>query len=159
MDIELREINDTNRTEVLAVEVAPEQERYVGTVAGALREAAAAPEGKPWAKAVYAGGRAVGFVMLSWDVEPDPPHIIGPWFLWKLLIDRRYQRRGLGRKVVRLIGDIVHQEGAAALLTSYTEGVGDPGPFYEKLGFVPTGDRDDNNEVILVLELTADRAR
>ena len=55
--------------------------------------------------------------------------------------------------MVRLVGDIVRREGAAALLTSYTEGEGDPGPFYEKLGFSPTGDRDDNNEVILALDL------
>ena len=155
MEVELREITDRNRTNVLAVAVAPNQERFVGTVAGALQEAAENPEGKPWARAVYAAGQVVGFVMLSWDVAPDPPHIIGPWFLWKLLIDHRYQRRGLGREVVRLVGDIVRGEGAAALLTSYTEGEGDPGPFYEKLGFIPTGDRDDNDEVILSLDLGA----
>ncbi len=134
MEVELRRITDENRTDELAVAVAPDQERFVGTVAGALREAAEYPEAKPWARAVFADGQAVGFVMLSWDVVPDPPHIIGPWFLWKLLIDHRHQRRGLGGEVVRLVGDIVRREGAAALLTSYTEGEGDPGPFYEKLG-------------------------
>ena len=38
----------------------------------------------------------VGFVMLSWNVVPQPPRIIGPWFLWKLLVDERHQHRGYG---------------------------------------------------------------
>ena len=157
MDVELRKIADTNRPEVLAVAVAPNQERFVGTVAGALQDAAEIPEANPWVRAVYLDDRPVGLVMLSWNVEPDPPHIIGPWFLWKLLIDHRFQRRGLGREVVRLIADIVRNEGATELLTSYTEGQGDPGRFYERLGFIPTGDRDDNNEVILALDLGGPR--
>ena len=31
--------------------------------------------------------------------------------------------------------------GATELLTSYTTGEGEPWPFYERLGFVPTGER------------------
>jgi hypothetical protein len=62
-------------------------------VTDSLAEAADHPQANPWFRAVYAGGRAVGFVMLSWDVEPQPPDIIGPWFLWKLLIDHRQARR------------------------------------------------------------------
>jgi diamine N-acetyltransferase len=85
---------------------------------------------------------------------PDPPHIIGPWFLWKLIIDGQQQRRGIGTEVVRLIAEVVRNEGAAELLTSHVEGEGDPGPFYQRLGFLPTGDRDDNGEVILALDLT-----
>jgi diamine N-acetyltransferase len=49
---------------------------------------------------IVADGTPVGFVMASWDAEPDPPEIIGPWFLWKLLIDERYQGRGYGAEVI-----------------------------------------------------------
>src|ERR1700691_4538650 len=38
----------------------------------------------------------VGFVMISWEVEPQPPEIIGPWFLRRLLIDQRHQGHGHG---------------------------------------------------------------
>jgi diamine N-acetyltransferase len=78
------------------VRVAPTQKRFVGTVAGALMDAEEIPEGKPWYRAIYVGDQTVGFVMLSWNVTPEPPRIIGPWFLWKLLIDERHQRRGYG---------------------------------------------------------------
>lgn len=80
--------------------------------------------------------------------------IIGPWFLWKLLIDERHQRRGYGREALRRIVDIVRSEGATELLTSYTTGEGEPWPFYERFGFVPTGELDAEGEVILRLHLT-----
>ena len=152
--IRLREITSENRAAVGELRVAPDQERFVGTVSAALRDAEETPEGKPWFRAVYAGDMPVGFVMLSWNVEPDPPSIIGPWFLWKLIIDEKHQRKGIGRQVVDLVAGIVRSEGAAELLTSYVEGKGSPGPFYERAGFSPTGERDDNDEIIVALDLT-----
>jgi len=92
-------------------------------------------------------------VILSWNVHPQPPGIIGPWFLWKLLIDESAQGRGYRSMAVRQVADLVRREGAAELLTSYTEGGGEPWPFYQRLGFAPTGDRDADGEVILRLRL------
>ena len=110
------------------------------------------PEGKAWYRAIYDGEEPVGFVMLSWDVTPVPGKIIGPWFLWKLLIAERHQRRGCGRAALLEVIEIVRNAGATELLTSYTTGEGEPWPFYERLGFVPTGERDDAGEVILSLD-------
>lgn len=93
--------------------------------------------------------------MLSWNVPPQPPRIIGPWFLWKLLIDERHQRRGYGREAVRLIAQIVRGEGATELLTSCVPGDNGPEAFYRRLGFIPTGELDENGEVILALKLTS----
>ena len=81
----LREITGDNAPAVLALRCTPEQERFVSSVADSLVEAAELPQGNPWFRAVYDDERPVGFVMLSWDVEPQPPEIVGPWFLWKLL--------------------------------------------------------------------------
>ena len=151
--VALREISSANRGAVLQLRVSPEQVRFVGGVGEALADAEEFPEANPWYRAIYAGDTPVGFVMISWDVTPAPPSIIGPWFLWKLLIDSRYQKRGYGRAAVDEIASIVRGEGATELLTSYVEGDGDPGGFYERLGFTPTGERDANNEVILALQL------
>jgi GNAT superfamily N-acetyltransferase len=86
--------------------------------------------------------------MLSWDVEPHPPEIHGPWFLWKLLVDHRYQRHGYGQEVVRQIVALVRDQGATELLTSHVLGEGGPAGFYARLGFVPTGELDPAGEVI-----------
>jgi diamine N-acetyltransferase len=151
--VTLREVTDENRHAVLAVRVAPTQERFVGTVAGALTDAREIPQGKPWYRAIYADDQPVGFVMLSWNVKPEPPRIIGPWFLWKLLVDERHQRLGYGREAVRLVADIVSANGAAELLTSCVPGADGPEPFYRRVGFIPTGELDENGEIILALEL------
>jgi diamine N-acetyltransferase len=153
-DVTLREITDEDRDKVIALRVAPEQSRFVGSVAGALEDAEEYPEAKAWYRAIYDGEEPVGFVMLSWDVTPVPGKIIGPWFLWKLLIDERHQRRGCGRAALLQVVEIVRKAGATELLTSYTTGEGEPWPFYERLGFVPTGERDDAGEVILRLDLS-----
>jgi diamine N-acetyltransferase len=150
----LREITDDNRADVLALRVAPEQARFVGTVAGALEDAERYPEAKAWYRAIYEGEMPVGFVMLSWDVTPVPGTIIGPWFLWKLLIDERHQRRGYGRGALAEVVEIVREAGATELLTSYVTGAGEPWPFYERFGFVPTGERDAVGEIILSLDLS-----
>jgi GNAT superfamily N-acetyltransferase len=152
--VTFRELSDTNRDDVLALRLAPGQDRFVSSVAESLQEAEEFPRASPWYRAVYVGGEQVGFVMVSWDCVPQPPEIIGPWFLWKLLIDERHQRHGYGREVVRLVTDLIREAGADDLLTSYVpEGEGGPGPFYEGLGFVPTGAVDDNGEIILRLDL------
>lgn len=156
MHVELVDVDDRNLGAVLAIAVAPQQRRFVGTVREALADAAAYPHAKPWYRAVYADGEPIGFVMLSWDVEPQPPEIIGPWFLWKLIIDESRQRRGYGAKVVELVADLVRREGASELLTSYVEGDGGPAGFYERLGFEPTGEVDADGEIIVRLPLHQD---
>ena len=149
MTITLEEITEHNVESVLALRLAPGQERFVSSVAHSLAEAEESPDGNPWFRAVYADGLPVGFVMLSWNVEPRPPEINGPWFLWKLLIDHRYQGRGYGREVVHQILELVRGQGGTELLTSHVPGAGGPAGFYARLGFVPTGELDPQGEIIL----------
>jgi diamine N-acetyltransferase len=150
--VHLRELTAANRDLVLGLSVLPQQEPFVGTVAGALTDAADHPQANPWYRAIYAGEEPVGFVMISWNCVPEPPEIIGPWFLWKLLIDYRHQGRGYGAEAVRVVAQLISHAGARELLTScFVDLDGSPAPFYERLGFVPTGDLDVDGETILRL--------
>ena len=153
MTIELREVTDANRDAVMALHAGPAEGRFVSSVADSIEEAAETPEGSPWYRAVYLEGEPVGFVMLSWDVTPQPPDIIGPWFLWKLIVDERYQGRGLGRKIVERVVELIRAQGATELFTSHVVAEGGPDGFYERLGFVPTGTFDPQGERILRLVL------
>jgi hypothetical protein len=76
--VTLDEITDGNRAAVLALRVAPSQERFVSSVRESLAEAAECPHARPWYRTVVADGTPVGFVMVSWNAEPKPPEIIGP---------------------------------------------------------------------------------
>jgi diamine N-acetyltransferase len=154
--VSLREITDENRDAVCALLVDPGQERFVSSVAESLDEAAATPEGSPWYRAIYADDEPVGFVMLSWDVTPAPG-ILGPYFLWRILIDRRYQRHGFGREALGQVIDLIRAAGARELLTSYHPGEGEPWPFYQRFGFEPTGEIDEG-EIVLRLDLSGENA-
>jgi diamine N-acetyltransferase len=151
--ITLKKLEDSVLLKILSLEVKPDQLPYVGTIAEALVEAREVPEGKPWYRAVFDGEQPVGFVMLSWNVKPDPPVIIGPWFLWKLIVDHRFQGQGYGRSIVEEVCRIIRQEGATELLTSFSTGPASPELFYKQLGFKPTGEFDNEGETIVSLKV------
>ena len=55
----LEEITDQNRQAVLALHVAPGQERFVSSVEDSIAEAADYPHANPWYRAVFASGDTV----------------------------------------------------------------------------------------------------
>ena len=96
----------------------------------------------------------LGFVMVSWNVQPQPPNIIGPWCLWKIIIGWRYQGHGYGVEAVRQVAGLIRAEGATELLTSYVPDDGGPAGFYPAARFTPTGESDGNGEPIVRLTLS-----
>ena len=151
--VSLRTLSGSNRQAVEALRVSPGQEQFVSSVAESLREAAAEPDGRalPWG--VYADDTPVGFVMIS-DEVGSPDYI--PHYLWKLLIDERYQRQGFGTATLDLIVEYFRgRPGVEVLSTSAVEGDGSPIPFYERYGFERTGEVVFDDEVLLRLKLEA----
>jgi len=148
--ISLRPLTDVNRDAVLSLRVSPAQEQFVGSVEGALLEAADEPGGRAIIWAVYDGETSVGFVMISDEVE-GPGYIAH--YLWKLLIDERHQRRGYGAATLDLIVEYFRGREVDVLWTSAGRGEGSPIPFYERYGFEQTGEIVFDGEVLLRLEL------
>jgi diamine N-acetyltransferase len=60
---------------------------------------------------------------------------------------------GYGRAAVLQVIDLVRADGATEFLTSYEPGPLEPWPFYERLGFEPTGEVDEG-EIVIRLDLT-----
>jgi diamine N-acetyltransferase len=159
MQVTLRPISDENRAAVTALRVASSQERFVDGVAESLAEAAAAPEAKPWYRAVYADDTPVGFVMLSDDVVETNPAYPWRYYLWRLLIDERFQGYGYGRAGLDLVVAYVRtRPGAQTLVTSAVPGDGSPLTFYLRYGFRDTGEVVDG-EHVLELPLTTHYSR
>jgi diamine N-acetyltransferase len=149
--ITLRPLDDSNRADVEALRTAPAQEQFVSSVVDSLQEAIEEPGGHAIYWAIYADETPVGFVMISDEV--DGPEYI-PQFLWKLLIDARYQRQGFGTAALDLIVEYFRSRpGVRVLSTSAGQGEGSPIGFYERYGFEQTGDIVFNNEVLLRLSL------
>lgn len=150
--IRLVEVTDANRAAVIAVRVHPAQERFVASVEKSFQHARENPVANPWFRAVYDGDTPVGFVMLSWNVVPGPG-LRGPYFLWRLLVDAGHQGRGYGTAILTEVVALLREAGATELYTSCVPGEGSPEPFYRAFGFEPTGEVDDDSELILLLDL------
>ena len=150
--VSLREVTDANRSEIEALSVTPQQETFVASVADSLIEAAETPDAKPWYRAIYAGETPVGFVMISDNIAPEHREYLGPYFLWRLLIDARRQGRGYGRAALDLVLEyLATRPGCDRLWSSFIPGDGSPIDFYLQYGFVPTGDVFDDEPVIELL--------
>jgi diamine N-acetyltransferase len=148
--VTLRPITDENRAAVLALDVTDVQHNYVADVAQSLTDADLYPQAMPWYRAVYAGDEPVGFVMISDNAVTDDPEILGPYFLWRLLIDARHQGRGFGRATIEhIVAYVRTRPDARELLTSVVPGEeGSPMGFYLGLGFIDTGQNHEGERVL-----------
>jgi diamine N-acetyltransferase len=148
--ITLRPLTDDNRAALVALRIEPSQERFVNNVSEALLEADEEPGGRAIQFGLYDDDTPVGFVMISDEV--DGPDYIAH-FLWKLLIDAGFQRKGYGTAALDLVTTYFRDRGNTEVWTSAGEGDGSPIPFYERYGFVRTGDTVFDGEVLLRFDL------
>jgi len=156
----LREIvTAEDRTAVMSLRRAPGQENYVSSMQESFAEADAFPRAMPRAWAVHDAGTGtlVGFAMISDNIPQDvldaDPDLVGPYFLWRLLIDAEFQGRGYGRATIDAVADYVRSRpGGDILYTSCEAGDGSPQPFYLQYGFTKT-DRVADGEDVLRLDL------
>ena len=91
--ITLREITKATVWEILKLNPSNEQEQFVASNAQSIAEAYFQRE-YAWFRAVYAGEHPVGFVMIGRNSEDDF------CFLWRFMIDKRFQKNGFGKKAV-----------------------------------------------------------
>lgn len=152
--VQLRDIvTEADREAVLALQRAPGQERFLGSMSSHFEDAAADPRAKPRMWSVHDGDQLVGFVMISDGIEVLDEDLVGPYFLWRLLVDAKLQRRGYGAATIdAVVAYLRTRPGAYVLWTSCGQGDGSPQPFYERYGFVATGEIK-WDEVILRLDL------
>lgn len=95
-NIELRKITKDNWHDIIALDIHPDQYRFLRPHTGmyALAKAYVYPERDHLA--IYVDGRAVGF--FSVEYNRDPPASCN---LYTFFIDWHYQRRGYGRAAMR----------------------------------------------------------
>lgn len=146
--VRLEPITESNVKAVYDLAVAPGQEAFVASNAWSLAEAVA-EAAIAWPRAVVTGDEVVGFLML--EIDPDEEDGRSFW-LWRLMIGADRQRRGFGTAAVRLAIEEVRRRGGTEFYTSWVPHPDGPGPFYERLGWVPTGEVDDD-EIVARLDI------
>lgn len=158
--IELRTIDLQNVDDILALSVHEEQKSFVAPNAVSLAEAYAAHSSGCTALpfGIYSDGTLVGFVMFGHGTivdGSDPLVAEGNYVLWRFMIDRRYQRRGLGRAALRVCLDYLRGqpagEGPYCWLSYEPENTAAKA-LYESFGFRENGEIC-GEEVVSVLKL------
>jgi diamine N-acetyltransferase len=139
--VTLREITADTVRAICNLKVNESQQQFVAPNAVSIAQAHF--HDSAWFRAIYADDTPVGFAMI--DDQPEKPE----YFLWRFMIDQRYQRMGFGRKVIELlIAHVRTRPNATEFLTSVVQAEGGPQPFYEKLGFALTGDFEDDEAIM-----------
>ncbi len=163
--VELRDIASEDDVEaVMGLRRGPGQERYLGSMISHFEDAIADARACPRMWSVHDAGRdlLVGFTMISDGIPAATlaadDDIVGPYYLWRLLVDHRWQGRGYGRATLdALVGYLATRPAADILWTSCRAGDGSPQPFYLRYGFEKTGEVK-WGEDLLRLDLAARRA-
>jgi diamine N-acetyltransferase len=130
--VSLREVTAKTVRIICNLEVSEEQKHFVAPNAMSIAQAYFEP--KAWFRAIYADETPVGFLMLYDNPEQSE------YFLWRYMIDERYQKLGFGKIAMDLLVDYVRSRpGAKELALSCHPGEDGPEPFYRHYGFTLTG--------------------
>ncbi|MEG3240717.1 GNAT family N-acetyltransferase [Streptococcus suis] len=133
--IRLELVNKDNFEAVLQVQLAPEDQRRVASVEYSLAQAWLYKDsGMILPYAVVSGRKVVGFAMLSIDPKDNS------YYLWRLLIDKKYQNQGFGKEVIRQVLRRARDDQQCHKVTvNYVIGNHKMRYILEKLGFQSVG--------------------
>ena len=145
--VSLVEIDRHNYLSILDLSVSEEQRPFVASNMYSLAQAFVQPECVPLA--LYAENKPVGFAMYCID-ESDREY-----WIYRLMIDQRHQRRGYGRAAMLLLIDRIRSEmdeNRHRIFISFEPENEAAKALYESLGFEPDG-RVEYGEIVYRLEV------
>jgi diamine N-acetyltransferase len=146
--VSLREVTADTVRAICRLDVSEEQKRFVAPNSVSIAQAYFEP--KAWFRAIYADETPVGFLMLYDNPEESE------YFLWRYMVDARYQKLGFGKKAMDLLVNHVRtRPGASQLALSCVPGDDGPERFYSHYGFKRT-DEWEGIECVMRIELFPD---
>lgn len=158
--MEFRKVDADNIWDIVKLAVKKEQDEFVASNTESILEAYTTLEleYKAYPFGIYEDEKLVGFIMFGYGVsdEKDAPKIVDHnYSIWRLMIDKKYQGQGLGKKAV---------ETAVTYLRTWPHGKADwcwlsyepenapARNLYHALGFEESGEMCED-EIIAVLKL------
>lgn len=145
MEVTLAAVTKENYEAVCDLDVSAEQEDYVACNMWSLVESFY-NDGHT-TRAIYLGKEPVGFFM--WVKESDS--LIS---IWRFMIDKKHQQKGIGRKALNLALDEIKQTpDISKIEICYNPSNPVAKDFYASFGFTEVGMDDDDEDMIAVIEL------
>ncbi len=134
MSVTLQPITILNWIQCLRLKVYDAQREYIAPNHVSLLQA---NHPRAIARAIYHDHTLVGFLMVGKFKYQNESR----WFISRVLIDKRYQRQGYGRKAMEHIIEFLRQEhNARAVWMSYTPENSVMLKLASRLGFEPVGE-------------------
>ena len=159
--LRLEKVNGANVWDVLKLSVDDNQKEFVANNEVSIIEAytAITANGFAFPFGIFDDDILVGFLMVGFDKDDywdDAPAIAtGNYNLWRLMIDKKYQHKGYGRKTVELALDFIRTlpcGSAECCWLSYEPENTVAKNLYASFGFSETGYMD-GEEIIAALKL------
>lgn len=161
--IELRKVDDENIWDIVDLTVKPEQENFVASNVQSILEAyvtvTAGEVALPFG--IYNDDTLVGFVMFGYgsNGDEDEPEIAeGNYCIWRFMIDKDHQGKGLGKQAVKASIDYLRSEpvnSAQFCWLSYEPENVVARRLYQSVGFQENGEMC-GDEIVAVLDLKKD---
>ena len=127
--INLREITSKNLKSIIDLNVKDDQKDYVASNSVSIAQGHYAKSA--WFKGIFYDDRPVGFVMLDLIEEENK------CFLWRFMIDHKYQGKGFGKIALTQVIDFVRSLNLYTYIaTSYVPAENGAGGFYKNFGFI-----------------------
>ena len=146
--VELKAITEDNFIDAFHLKLAPGQEDFVSHPIRSLAQAYVYREQcQPFG--IYADGNMVGYVMVIYDYD------VPEYDIWHMMIDEGKQGHGYGGKALDLVIDYIKTKpfgdsDRVALTCNKKNKIAEK--LYEKKGFSPTGNEDED-EIEMALTL------
>ena len=159
--LKLKQINRNNIGEILKLEVFDNQKSFVATNNSSIIEAyiAITENNHVFTFGVYNDDTPIGFLMIGFDVNSDeegaPKIAKGNYNIWRLMIDKKFQGQGSGKKAINLVLEFINTfpcGTAKYCWLSYESDNDVARQLYKSVGFVET-DEKDGEEIVAILEL------
>ena len=151
--ITLKEVNENNFYAIKSMSdnLDDNQKKAVAPNVVSLAEAYIS-NGLAWPRAVYLNETPIGFVMLSLKLSAIKSEDQPAYYLWRLMIDKKYQNQGYGKLVIDKIIEKCQEDHQKYLYVSTTTHAPMPLAFYLKYGFENTHDIVDD-ELVLKMKI------
>jgi len=144
MGVTLRSITRENFEAVIALELATSQRDYVADNLYSIAESSFHPTYQP--RAIYCDEEVVGFLMYESFHHDDR---LPAYNIFRLMVDRRHQGRGIGHKAMQCVLDEIRAHGPFERITiCYVPTNQVAREFYASFGFQETALNAETGEVI-----------
>ena len=159
--LKLKKINRNNVGEILKLEVFDNQKSFVATNNSSIIEAyiAITENNDVFTFGIYNDDTPIGFLMIGYDVNSDgegaPMIAKGNYNIWRLMIDKKFQRKGFGKKAMNLALEFISTfpcGTAKYCWLSYESDNNVARQLYTSVGFVETEEKD-GEEIVAIMML------